>query len=154
ICEYGGGLGLCAMYARRLGVTDYTIFDLPISNLLAGHYLIHAIGGENVSLYGEPQRSDSVKVLPYWECLHVRDRQFAATLNQDSFPEIDDSLVDAFLRDIKRSTEGVFISLNHEAFHPRTVRHFTQRVGGFRPLARTKSWIREGYVDEVFAIDA
>lgn len=154
ICEYGGGLGLCAMYARRLGVTDYTIFDLPISNLLAGHYLIHAIGGENVSLYGEPQGRDSVKVLPYWDCLNTRDSQFAATLNQDSFPEIDDSLVDAFLRDIKRSTEGVFISLNHEAFHPRTVRHFTQRVGGFRPLARTKSWIREGYVDEVFAIDA
>jgi hypothetical protein len=152
VWDFGCGLGLCALYARRLGVKDYTIFDLPISNLLAGHYLIHAIGGEHVSLHGEEQRAGTIKVLPYWDCLKTQDKEFAATLNQDSLPEIDDSLVDAFLRDIRRSTAGVFISLNHEAFHPRTVRHFTQRVGGFRPLSRTKSWIREGYVDEAFAI--
>jgi hypothetical protein len=152
VCEYGGGLGICAMYARKLGLTDYTIYDLPISNLLSAHYLIHAIGAENVRLYGEEPRDNAVKILPYWDCLNAPDKRYATAFNQDSIPEIDDSLIEAFLREIRRTTQNVFVSQNHEAFHPRTVSQFTRRAGGYERLTRAKSWLREGYVDEVFRI--
>jgi hypothetical protein len=32
------------------------------------------------------------------------------------------------------------------------VSQFTRRAGGYERLTRAKSWLREGYVDEVFRI--
>ena len=42
--EFGGGLGITAMYASKLGITNYTILDLPITCLLAGSYLLNSLG--------------------------------------------------------------------------------------------------------------
>ena len=33
---------------------DYTIYDLPITRLIAGHYLIHATGPDAVCLAENP----------------------------------------------------------------------------------------------------
>lgn len=150
VCEFGGGLGMTAMYSRRLGVNDYTIFDLPITCLLAGHYLIHALGENNVALYGEAIQQNAVRLLPYWECQTQNDSRFAWALNQDSFPEISDNLIMEYLKQIKRTASAGFMSINHECFHPRTVMNFTQQSGGFELLHRSKCWVRDGYVEELF----
>jgi hypothetical protein len=152
VCEFGGGLGMTAMYAKRLGLQDYTILDLPITCLLAGHYLIHAIGEGNVSLYGEDINRNQVKIFPYWECLKIPDKSIGITINQDSLPEIADNLVYEYLRQIKRTTRNFFLSINHECAYPRTVSRFVKHSGGFDPIYRSKCWVREGYVEELFAV--
>lgn len=152
VCEFGGGLGMTAMYSLRLGVKDYTIFDLPITCLLAGHYLIHAIGPEKTVLYGEENKEDSVKLLPYWECQKQAENRFAFALNQDSFPEISDNLILEYLSQIKRNVSNGFLSINHECFAPRTVLNFTRQSGGFKLLHRSKCWVRDGYVEEFYTL--
>lgn len=152
ICELGGGLGITAMYARRLGILDYTLLDLPITCLLAGHYLLHAVGLDNVVLYGEPQRSEAIKILPYWECVSLNPKHYKLTVNQDSLPEIDDNLIREYLVQIKRITADSFLSINHECFYPRTVNNFIQQETGYKKIYRHKYWVREGYVEELYRI--
>ncbi len=152
VCEFGGGLGITAMYSRRLGVTDYTMLDLPITCLLAGHYLLHAVGLDSVSLYGEEARANSIKILPFWECLNLPNDSFELTINQDSFPEIADNLIYEYLTEIKRITTDHFLSINQEYFHPRTVNYFIRESTGYKEIYRSKCWVREGYLEELFGI--
>lgn len=152
VCEFGGGLGLTAFYLRKLGFDNYTILDLPITLLLAGHFLLHACGEEAVTLYGESATPNTVKLLPYWECVNLPDNHFTLCLNQDSMPEISDNLVFGYLDQIKRIGRSRFLSINHECFFPRTVLRFVKRSKGFTPLYRAKCWTREGYVEELFEI--
>jgi hypothetical protein len=152
VCEIGGGLGLTAMYARRLRMKAYTIIDLPITLLLAGHYLLHALGKDEVSLYGEPPKKDSIQLLPYWEIAQIPDNTVELCLNQDSMPEIADNLIMQYLHHIKRITRNHFLSINHECFYPRTTRHFVAKSGGFKPIYRFKCWTREGYMEELYKI--
>lgn len=152
VCEFGGGLGMTAMYARRMGQKNYTILDLPITCLLAGHYLIHAIGEEHVTLYGETLSENSIKILPYWECLNIPSKYMGMTINQDSLPEISDNLIVEYLKQINRITKNYFLSINHECSHPRTVFNFVQKSAGYEQIYRSKCWVREGYVEEAFRI--
>jgi len=161
VCEYGGGLGTVALYARRFGLKDYTLFDIPLTNLFAGHFLIHAIGPNAVTLFGEEPAPQTIRVLPYWECTQVPAKSFELTLNQDSFPEIDKELVTGFLGEIRRTTRSWFLSINHEAESEMTkVRRQLNLSGmlkgqlGFERRYRMKYWMREGYVEELYALRA
>jgi hypothetical protein len=154
ICEYGGGLGITALYARRLGFSDYTLFDLPITCLLASHYLIQAAGPEAVTLYGETAKPNTIKVLPYWECVKASDQGFRLSLNQDSFPEIAENLLRDYLQQIKRTTTDWFLSINHECFDPISVHRLTAQREGYRKLYRTRCWVREGYVEELYSLNS
>lgn len=152
VCEFGGGLGIVAMYAHRLGYLDYTLLDLPITNVLSGHYLIHALGEDNVVLYGEETKEDAIKILPFWECASLKDKSMGISINQDSFPEISEHLLEIYLKEIVRITKDYFLSINHETFRPKTVHNLVQKAEGFHQLSRSKCWVRNGYVDEVFRI--
>jgi hypothetical protein len=159
ICEYGGGLGVVALYSRRLGIADYTLYDIPLTNVFAGYFLIASLGDDAVSLYGEPARRENVKVLPFWTCVDARDDAFRIAMNQDSFPEIDADLVDRYLREIARTTEAFFLSINHEAESAMTAERRQLNVSamlrdrpGFVRLSRSKYWLREGYVEELYEI--
>ncbi len=159
VAEYGGGLGAVALYAGRLGYRDYTLFDLPITNLFAGHFLINSLGADSVSLFGEQQRNDSIKILPYWKCASIHSGHFDLSLNQDSFPEIDVDLVNYFLREIQRTTRGFLLSINHEAQSSMTdtkrqlnVSALLAQTPGYRRISRCRYWLREGYVQEVYQL--
>jgi hypothetical protein len=152
VCELGGGLGIGAMYARRLGYRDYTIVDLPITCLLAGHYLIHAMGADAVSLYGEEHNKDSTKILPYWLIQDLPDKHFGVIVNQDSLPEIDESLIHEYFFQISRIGREYFLSINHEYAYPRTVGNLIDGYTDFRKLYRMRCWVREGYVEEAYKI--
>ena len=150
ICEFGGGLGISAYYMKKIGFSSYTIFYLPITNLLCANYLIHALGGENVTLYGEEHKEGCVRILPYWECSKLQENEYDIALNQDSFPEIADNLVIEFIKCIKRTTKVGLLSINHEFFHPKTVSSLVDKAGGMKKAYRSKCWVRDGYVDELF----
>ncbi len=158
ICEYGAGLGLVAYYACMLGFRDYTIFDLPIIGVFSGNFLINALAADAVCLYGEHSRTAAVNVLPYWSCTDVPSRKYALAINQDSFPEIDSSVVSEYFRQIERTTERYFLSINQEAQAPMGSRHqnsvsaMLRSFKDFHQLYRMKYWIREGYVEELYEI--
>lgn len=159
VCEFGAGLGLAAVYALRLGARDYTIFDLPIVNVVAGNYLLCALGENSVSLYGEPEVPNGVRVLPFWTCSEQSTGRFDVALNQDSFPEIDESLVRRYLDEIARTTVGCLISINQEAQARLTEsrKHLwvTDLLSGdqrFERISRSPYWMREGYVEETYRV--
>ena len=150
--EFGGGLGITAMYASRLGIKNYTMVDLPITCLLAGNYLLNTLGMNSVSLYGEEQKDSQIKILPYWECLTLPQKSFHTTLNQDSFPEIADNLLQKYLEAINRVTTDNFLSINQEYSYPRTVNNFVRVWTQFQKIYRSKYWMREGYIEELWKI--
>jgi len=158
ICEYGGGLGLVAYYANKLGFRNYTIFDLPIVNVFAGNFLMNALGPDAVRLYGEDALPDRVSVLPYWACVDSADKSFELSLNQDSFPEIEPELVIQYLDQIERSTTRGFLSINQEACasmgskRQNSVPQLIRPRSSMRRAYRMKYWIREGYVEELYDV--
>lgn len=157
ICEYGGGIGLVAYYASALGFADYTIFDLPLVNIFAGHFLLGALGADKVWLNGESAGA-GVHVLPYWQCADAPSAGYRLSLNQDSFPEIDSSLVSEYLRQIERSTTEFFLSINQEAQasmgtrKQNSVPALVSGFGNFHRIYRMKYWMREGYVEELYEL--
>jgi hypothetical protein len=160
ICEFGGGLGLAAFYLNRMGRKDVTIFDLPIVNILSGYFLIGTLGQEAVCLEGEPSRSDTIKLRANWNCSNEADDTFRVTANQDSFPEINRRIFDEYVRQIKRITSGLFLSINHEgeqliAGGVRLL-HVSKLLGADRGFVRTYRspyWLRRGYVEELYRIE-
>jgi hypothetical protein len=160
ICEYGGGLGLAAFYLRRMGHNDFTIFDLPIVNILSGHFLIGTLGEEAVCLEGEHPRADTIKIKANWNCSNESGGAFRVAANQDSFPEISRGIFDEYVAQIKRTTTAYFLSINHESEHPIPggakhlhVSRLLTADQRFRRIYRSPYWLRRGYVEELYSIE-
>lgn len=161
VCEIGGGSGRVAYWSNRLGLTSYTIVDLPHINVVQGYYLLKTLPPDRVSLYGERnpgEAGDRLEVLPAHAVDEIRGQTFDLVLNQDSFPEIDRETVAAYLEWIKATCKGRLVSINHEC---RTLRHDREpqlsvpeeikASGGFTLTQRGPYWLRKGYVLELYA---
>jgi hypothetical protein len=153
VIEIGGGYGAMAYWLLQMMDVRYTIVDLPVVNVLQGYFLAQALGTEKVSFYGEP--TGRVVVLP----THALDRiavPFDVLANKDSMPEIPESALCAYLDWARGSCNGIFYSYNQEAAvcfdgTPQNVVHETvDRVGGFVRIRRDLSWLRAGYVEEIY----
>ena len=79
---------------------------------------------------------------------------------EDSMPEMGDAVCRRYLERIREKSK-LFLSLNHEAQtplpsgdHHSVVRALVGQIGGFAPQYRFPWWIRNGYVEELFAIEA
>lgn len=156
VVEIGGGYGCLAHTCRRNGFSDYTIVDLPWVNILQGYLLIMTLGPDEVSLFGEPDRP--VKVRPFWEFPALPDRSVDVVINTDSMPEMGEKTAVGYVADIARVTRTWFLSINQEAMvhYPKVGRQLhvnalasSQR--GLRLLHRHRYWMRQGYVEELFA---
>ena len=159
ICEYGGGLGLIAYYVRQMGYLDYTLYDLPITNVLSSWFLIGALGGNAVSLEGEAMQSDTIKIRANWMCAEAADKYFSLSLNQDSFPEINRRIFDVYISEIARTTKQYFLSINHEVEHAidggthhLNVSRLLASNHQFSRLYRALYWVRRGYVEELYQL--
>jgi hypothetical protein len=160
VCEIGGGSGRVAYWARRFGIDDYTIYDLPQVNAVQGFYLMKAMGGEAVRLYGEShaQGRGGICVLPYFACTDVTRRRYDLVLNQDSFPEINTDVVREYLAWIKKVSRA-FLSINHES-RPNAVggalqnnvSELVRESGGYCLRSRQLYWLRKGYVMELYQL--
>jgi len=159
VCEIGGGLGGLAYFANRLGLTNYTIIDLPLINVLQGYYLLRSLPAAEVCLYGEPKASAAITLLPTW-CFADDQRSYDFLVNQDSLPEMHADYALGYLRQARRNVRQAFLSINQEARAPQSasarqsvVRDLAQQAGGLRPVYRFRHWLRAGYVEELFAIE-
>lgn len=159
VCEFGAGNGIAAFYANRMGVDSYTTLDLPITNVFSGWFLINALGGDKVSLHGEVPKTSGVNILPSWKCADIPADTFDVVLNQDSFPEIDRTLLLSYFDVILKTSKAYFLSINHETESPMAdVKHsnvskLLRQHPHFHLLARSKYWVREGYVEELYQVN-
>lgn len=163
VCEIGAGTGRVAYYCSKLGITNYSIFDLPVTNILQGYYLLKSLPKANIVLYGEersPNHSNVIRILPYWEFDNINEKYFDLTHNQDSFPEIDEDIVKGYLRKIRCNTKEYFLSINQES-RPQSlvpgksqlnVSNIIESVGGYSRISRFPFWLRRGYLQELYKV--
>jgi hypothetical protein len=161
VCEIGAGLGGAAFYAQKLGVGRYTIIDLPLVNMLQSYYLICALPGAKIRLYGEPPTADDeLVILPTWtfnDSLPKSDLLF----NCDSFPEMNRKYSVGYLTQARRTISHGFLSINQEAHAPQNpsesqpaVRDLVREAGGYARVSRNRHWLRPDYLDEFYAVQS
>jgi len=156
VVEIGGGYGSMAQWFLRgpIEPARYTIVDLPIVGVLQGYFLSKVLGDE-VSLYGEdPAR---VVLVPNTALADVQT-PCDVLVNKDSMPEMPQEAVLEYLAWGRASCRGIFFSCNQESTREvlgdeqGMVPRLVQRTGGFRRLRRDLSWVRAGYVEEIYAL--
>lgn len=152
IVEVGGGIGIAALYANRLGLKSYTILDIPITNLLCANYLINAMPPHSINLFGEDCEKSEIKIMPFWTCRNYENKKFDICLNADSINEIDQACRIFYCDEISRITSDYFLSINHEYFFPKTSHHLFNSDKRFRRITRSPYWPRSGYVEELYKV--
>lgn len=158
VCEYGGGLGFIPIYLARFAQRRYVLLDLPLVNVLSGYVLAHSLGEQAVTFEGE-DGDGPVFVTAGWNCFNPPIERFSLSFNQDSFPEIDRTIVSDYTDAIHRNTDGHFLSINHEAGHS-TVGSATHVPVAdaldddprFVRVYRMPYWLRRGYVEELWRL--
>ncbi len=155
IAEIGAGMGKVALYAKQYGFKRYTTYDLPLVSAAQAWYLIKS--GITVQLYNEKPQPGAVRILPYWE---FSDKEsFDVTVNADSFPEMDESIVRTYLTTIKKNTKKYFLSINQEdagaygvSRHHITVKDVVGDVEGLKLVYRFPFWLRKNYIEELYTV--
>jgi hypothetical protein len=160
IVEIGGGYGgLCYWMHQLLGtrINRYVIVDLPEVNLVQAYFLSSLKTGES-TLFGEekPKLGSRIDLIPHWT-LSDLDWRPNVLINQDSMPEMPETEVARYLSWGSDNVDGLFLSFNQEAFSPWRgvpqvhVPSVISRYPRFRRLSRNPSWVRRGYVEEIYA---
>jgi hypothetical protein len=160
LAEIGAGFGGLAYWIiklRQVKINTYTIIDLPLINVLQGYFLANAFGVSAVKLYGETSHNNAViSILPNFAFDSETKTDIDVLINENSMPEMSWAIVENYLGYAKKQVTGIFFSYNHEAYSvvngaPQVcVPEVVERVGGFKRLSRNASWVRNGYVEEVY----
>lgn len=156
IVEIGGGYGATCMWLVRAGRLPgrYTIVDLPIVNVLQGYFLSQALGADQVSLLGEPAARVSIVPNSRLDAVEV---PYDVLVNKDSMPEMPTATVREYLAWASSTCESIFYSCNHESAAPFLgeqqvlVPDLVTATGAFVRVRRDESWVRRGYVEEIYA---
>jgi hypothetical protein len=149
VLEIGGGLGRTAFYARKFGITDYTIIDIPISSLAQGYFLGRSLGERAVTLHGEiaaGDSSDSIKIMSPKDFLEGSER-YDLVVNVDSLTGIDRVDAKRYFLAIQARADK-FLSVNHES-NEFTVADLIRESGAVVHASRDPCWMRRGYLEEV-----
>jgi hypothetical protein len=155
VVEIGAGYGgmAYALLGLRPGVARYTIVDLPIVGVLQGYFLSTALGAEEVSVFGEP--AARVSIVPN-SALDTVATPCDVVVNKDSMPEMPEAAMEEYLTWAKGACRHLFFSYNQEARAPfagdrqNVVPAAVAALGGFTRLRRDASWVRRGYVEEIY----
>jgi SAM-dependent methyltransferase len=150
VVEIGPGTGHCAYYAYRDGMTDYTTIDLPLGMVAHIRFLAEALGPDNIWMDGdiEPPPINKIKI---FSAARVPDRQTDVVINVDSITEMSIKTALEYVRWINGHAR-LFISMNHER-NLFTVADLAKSRLTAKPLYRAPVPERDGYFEEVFAID-
>ncbi|HEX4122323.1 MAG TPA: putative sugar O-methyltransferase [Verrucomicrobiae bacterium] len=145
IIEIGAGMGRTAGYAHRLGLSQYTIVDLPMANVAQASFLGQTLGPQSITLASEEPRAGAIRIVtPEW--LRGCGETFDVVLNVDSMTEMDRKFADEYAAWIQANAT-CFLSVNHDLN--------TFRVCDLAPLKRMSRrrfpyWMRDGYTEEIY----
>jgi hypothetical protein len=157
VVEIGAGYGAMAYWVMKMrpNLGSYTIVDLPIVNVLQGYFLSKALGADRVSLHGESAAALSIAPNTSLDELAPCD----VVVNKDSMPEMAEQAMLDYLAWARTNCSGIFFSYNQEAratfkgVEQNLVPAAVEQIGGFRRVRRDGSWVRRGYVEEIYVLD-
>lgn len=150
VVEIGPGTGHCSYHAFRDGVTDYTTIDLPLGMVAQARFLAEALGPDSIWIDGdiEPPPINKIRI---FSTARLPDRRCDVVLNVDSITEMSITTALDYAGWIN-SHARLFVSMNHEK-NLFTVTDLAKGGLAARPLYRAPVPGRDGYYEEVFAID-
>jgi hypothetical protein len=143
---------------RRKG--SYSIVDLPLMNALQAYFLGEVYGAEALQLFGEEDTGAPIRILPPQALTGQEPIAADVVFNQDSMPELNEKAAREYLAWMQDHVRGLFLSNNQEATTPvdgvaqLVVAELAAEFSGLTRIARRPSWVRRGYVEEVYRCDA
>lgn len=143
VLEIGAGLGRTAYFAHLLGVTNYTIIDIPLTNAAQGYFLGRVLGPDRVALHYEEQ-GNRVRVLPA-TVLTNHNEKYDLIVNVDSLTEMPYDVASMYWL-FARKSSNAFLSINHE-YNPHTVHQLYKEDRSVRAI-RYPYPLRRGYLEE------
>jgi hypothetical protein len=148
VVEIGPGVGHCAFFSFRAGVTDYATIDLPLGVVAQARFLAEALAPDRIWFDGEQDvGNDQIKL---FSVARLPERQFDVALNVDSLTEMSLQAALGYVAWISLHAR-LFLSMNHE-LNPFTVHEVTaHRLAGKR-IFREPWADRPGYFQERFLI--
>lgn len=149
ICEIGPGLGRTAYFANLIGVKKYTLVDIPITSLCQGYFLLNSLPNVEFSVCGESDIDQGIQLRLPAEFLNSTEK-YDVVLNCDSLTEIGIDPAREYMEKIIASAK-FFLSINHEG-NEFTVRELAAEFGELNLISRNRSWVRTGYVEELYEI--
>ncbi len=151
ILEIGGGLGRTAFFCRLFGIYDYSIVDIPISSLAQGNFLGRVLSENEIILNddtsGDKSEDSKIKLI-YPKAFFSSKKKYDLIVNFDSLTELDVEIAKEYLQKISE-VGNLFYSINHE-FNSFSINSIWKSISGIKRLFRQPSWVRRGYVEELF----
>jgi hypothetical protein len=123
IVEIGGGLGGQAFQTIQLGGSSphkYLVFDIPEVATISSYFLLSALPGKCVRLFGEGSVSVAsceaydIAVFPHFAITHLSDSSIDLFYNSCSFSEMDGTSTREYLCIIERACRKYFLHDNHD----------------------------------------
>jgi hypothetical protein len=160
VCEIGGGLGKVAYNAWMLGVRRYSIVDLPTVSAMQYFYLRRTLPAVEVRFCHPTHLNTDRDGIDLFFASHMQTGVFLLSdivLNCDSFPELGTDVCRKYFALIG-NWAPLLLSVNQES--NKEIRGPADRqviVGklltefGFTRLYRFRSWIRRGYIEELWS---
>jgi hypothetical protein len=150
VIEIGPGMGLCAFYAHRAGLTDYTTIDLPLGMVAQARFFAEALGPDKIWMDRDADigTHDQIKL---FSTGRLPERQFDAALNVDSMTEMSLSAALDYLSWINQHAR-LFMSINHE-LNPFTVADVAKYSLAAKCVQRVPVPDQPGYFQEIFFVD-
>ena len=147
ILEIGAGLGYSAYYAHQMGLRDYTIVDLPMTNVAQAYFLGRMLGPDRVLLEGEREPDAASNMIKIRTPSLLDDTHaFDLVLNADSLTEVGATLAFEYVKRIFDMSD-LLLSINHEA-NQYCVAELFDGNDEFE-IGRFPFWLRTGYVEEI-----
>jgi hypothetical protein len=121
------------------------------------YFLNRSLPEKKLKLFGEPQDGD-ISLYPAWLLLSSDGvGPFDILVNQDSFAEINIQTAATYLKTLHPRCRQFFLSINHEtpARDPQStgrtsVAQLTRLSGGWKRMQRSRYFLRDGYVQELY----
>jgi len=148
IAQMGGGAGLTAFYARRLGLRRYQLFDGPALNAIQRYVL-----GRGTEISASADGGDiATSVRPANDFAAAGIESIDLLFDGDSLPAVGRIAALGHLATAARLGIGHILSINQEGEPPgqHIVSALIAESGGYRLVARHRHWLRAGYVEEHF----
>ena len=160
ILEIGGGYGASAYFIINLlnyNFNNYLLLDLPIINCMSAFYLGKIFNHNKIQLYGESDSIEkNIKIFPTTDYNSID--KVDLVFNQNSFPEIPVDQSKGYIEWMERNA-NYFFSYNHESLlkdRSMAVTTVPEQLNSntkFNLLNREVSWMRPGYIHEIYKID-
>jgi hypothetical protein len=143
VVEIGGGLGRTAYYAKKFGIREYTIIDIPMTGAAQAYFLERA--GVSVKMFGE-EGNAQVSILPPTWFFQTSER-YGLLMNVDSFTEMSPATATRYIETGSERAKTL-LSINHE-YNSFKVGALLADLPRAKCLTRDPYWLRRGYVKEV-----